>query len=95
MDEKTLKDQIEQTLIKQQFPEFVGVDPVVETGPAESNLRALRRARAFLTDDEKRNVPVEHKLTYRVPENADQPFDRTVVVITNEAGTPKLVIESK
>jgi hypothetical protein len=95
MDEKTLKQRVAQTVLTQKFPEMVGIEPVVETGPAESQLRALRRRRAFVTDEDISNVPIEHKLTYHRPETADQPFDRTVVVITDEAGTPQLVIESK
>jgi hypothetical protein len=95
MDIEEIKQRIRQEILNAQFPELADIDPQVKSGPAESQLRALRRSRAFLTEDDLRAIPLEHQFTYRRLEDELYPFDKTVVVVTNDEGETDFIIESK
>jgi len=92
---ETLKKRVRDEVIAVHYPEFLGVEPTVKRGPSESRLRSLRRMRGALGSDEMKAVPLERTLTYHLPESAEQPFDKTVVVVTDDDGRAQFIIESK
>lgn len=95
MDIEKIKQRIRQEILSAHFPELADIEPQVQSGPAESQLRALRRSRAILTEDDIRAIPVEHQFTYRRLEDEHYPIDKTVVVVTNDEGETDFIIESK
>jgi hypothetical protein len=95
MDDKELAEQIRDTIIAEQFPELLGVEPEIEFGHSESKLRALRRLRGYVTDEDRATIPKEYTLTYFRPADDQQPFDRAIVVVTDEAGNAQYIMESK
>jgi len=95
MNSEDIKDLVEQTIIRNKFPEFANVQPMIQSGPSESKLRALRRTRAVISDTDIKKLPVEHQLTYRLSEDENNPFDKTLVVVTDDNGEPQYFVESK
>ncbi len=95
MNREELKASVRDTVLAQRFPELSDVEPEIETGPEESRLRALRRQRNFVPEEELKAIPIEHRLIYQLPESENQPFERTVVVVTDDEANPKFIIESK
>jgi len=95
MKSEDIKDLIEQTIIQKNFPEFANVQPEIQRGPSESKLRALRRTRAMISESYIKQLPVENQLTYRLSEDENNPFDKTLVVVTDDNGEPQYFIESK
>jgi hypothetical protein len=95
MDLEAIKHRVQGEIINNRFPELSGIEPQVESGPAESQLRALRRTRAVVSDSDIKAIPVEVKLIYQLQESAERPFDKTIVVVTNEQGDTQFIIESK
>jgi len=90
-----IKQRVRQEILETQFPELVDIEPNVRSGPAESQLRTLRRSRRMITDDDVKSIPVEHQFIYHLPERDEQPFDKTLVVVTDEEGKTQYIIESK
>lgn len=95
MKPEEIKARIEQEIISQQYPEMTDTSPTIESGPSESRLRALRRSRAILSESELQSIPVEHKFIYQLQEDGNRPFDKTVVIVTNDDGQAQYIIESK
>ncbi|MFL9458127.1 hypothetical protein AB0756_40020 [Tolypothrix campylonemoides VB511288_2] len=95
MDSETVKNRIQNEIIREQFPEMSNIVPQVEFGPAERQLSTLRRSRDIITETDINSIPKEYKLTYRLRRSEQFPFNKTVIVTTNEQGEPQLIIESK
>ena len=95
MDDHEIKDRIHAEIIAKQFPDLGDVDPVIESGPSESQLRRLRRTRGVLTANEIDAIPLECRVIYQRHANDEYPFDRTVMVVTDDEGTPQVIVESK
>jgi hypothetical protein len=95
MDPGDIKEKIQQEVLGNLYPELSGVEPEVESGPSESQLRALRRRRAVISDGDLQQIPVEHRFIYRVDENDERPFDQTIVVVTDDEGNTQFIIESR
>ena len=91
----TLREGYNIEILDQQFPELANIEPIVKTGPAESQLRTLRRRRTPITQADIRAIPIEYQFIYRRTEDDAYPFDRTVEVATNDKGETKFIIESK
>ena len=94
VDDQELKKLIRDGILKDFYPEMIDIDPKVERQPSESMLRAFRR-RGALRAEEVEALPMERQATYRLDATNDQPFERTVVIITDDNGNAKFILESK
>jgi hypothetical protein len=96
LGEAELKQHVRDTVISPLYPEMAGVEPHLEMQIRdESQLRALRRRRILVTEEELRDVPLQNHLTYQLHESPDQPFNKTIVVVTGEDGQLQFILESK
>jgi hypothetical protein len=95
MDPDEIKALVKNNIIAQRFPELMGVEPAVESGPSESALRALRRSRREFTAEDVAKIPVEHKVIFQHSEGEGNPYHRTVVVVTDDEANEQFTIESK
>ncbi|MCE7979989.1 MAG: hypothetical protein DYG89_02255 [Caldilinea sp. CFX5] len=95
MENQELEQRIREEIIAKQFPEMLGIAPQIEVGPSESKLRALRRLRGTVSTEEEKSIPQEFTVTYHRPADAQQPFARTIVVVTDDSYQTRYIIESK
>lgn len=94
MDKDEIARQIREQLLAQRFPDLMEVSPHHTVGPAERELRRLRRSRGPVSEDQSLHLPTEHRFVYRSDSGAEG-LSRTVVVVTDEQGEIKYVIDSK
>ncbi|MCC5600636.1 hypothetical protein [Nostoc favosum] len=91
MEVNEIKDKVK-AIIGQQFPELANIEPKIESDLSQSQLRAFRRQRSDVHQNE---IPLEHRFIWQIEENEECPFDRTIVVLTDEEGNTQAIIESK
>jgi hypothetical protein len=95
MNSEDIKEKLISDFISPSFPELLKVPPRVTSGPSESQLRNLLRSRAVVTPEAVNDLPLEHRFVWQLSTGPDQPFDRTVVVVTNDQGETQYIIENK
>lgn len=94
MDKEDILKRLRGSLLSTRFPELMELEPVHTCGPAERELRRLRRSRGPLSAAQHDELPVEHRFVYQT-ELAEDRGSRTVVVVTDVQGDVKYVIESR
>lgn len=94
IDDRELIQRIRDEILAVHFPEMLEVEPKIKTQRSESGLRTLRR-RGAVRAEEFEELPKERQVTLQLDASADRPFDRTVVIYTDDAGNPKFILESK
>ncbi|GJD17639.1 hypothetical protein RIVM261_025950 [Rivularia sp. IAM M-261] len=96
MELEEIKKRIREEILTQQFPDLINIDPEIITGHSESRLRHLRRSRGSLVTEREINaIPLEHQFIFKQQESEDQPFDKTIVIVTDNDGELQYIIESK
>jgi hypothetical protein len=74
---------------------MLGIEPTVQSGPNERELRALRRTRGFVSEQDRKSIKTEHRFIFSKAAGTDQPFPRTIVVVTDDDATVQFILESK
>jgi hypothetical protein len=90
-----IENRVRSEILSEYYPEMMRIKPIIQSGPSESRLRALRRSRTAYTEQDLNRIPIEHVLLYRLAPSQDIPFEHTLVVITDDTGEVNSIIESK
>ncbi len=83
------------SILADQFPDLPDQELEVREMPAQQPLRQLRRLRGYVAKSEIESLPTEYEIVYRLPTANDQGIEKTIVVVADQQGKPKLIIESK
>lgn len=99
-EQKKIEQRVNQEILRISFPEFLHVQPKINCTPITIQNKQLGREEVQRKGSKAKSRQVsstskEYTVVYSLPSNARRPFDRSLVIITDESGNAKRIIQSK